>query len=418
MVTTPKYFPIQTETACQLKWTWSSLYLYEGTTNSCHRVEKTKLTAESFDSFHNTDKKLADRTAMLAGAWPTGGCDYCEKIESAGGSSDRNLHLAIPNLSPPELDSDPVAIAVTPRIVEVYFDNTCNLSCVYCHDGFSSKIKYENTKFGRFEQHGLVIDNTHTRHPEQEQLTEKLWTWLDANYATIRRFHLLGGEPFYQQQFDTCLDFLYNHTNKDLEFNIVSNLMVDTGKLKSYIARIKELVAARKIKRFEITASIDCWGAEQEYVRYGLNLDQWRKNFEYLVSERWITLNINQVVSALTIPSMPELIEYVNQQRVDREIGHQLITVNEPTYMNPDIFCSEFFEDNLQQVLDAMPTATWQQQEAHKYMTGVKLQIASTVENPTELKKLRAYLDELDRRRSTNWRTTFPWLTGALDNVV
>ena len=80
---------------------------------------------------------------------------------------------------------------------------------------------------------------------------------MEHNYDTVRRFHVLGGEPFYQRQFDTCLDFLYNHTNKDLEFNIVSNLMIDTKKLQAQIERIKQLVRDRKIKRFEITASID-----------------------------------------------------------------------------------------------------------------------------------------------------------------
>ena len=87
-----KYFPIQTETACQLKWTWSSLYLYDGTTNSCHRVDRSPLSVDSFGLFHNTAKKLQDRQTMLAGNWPKGGCDYCEKIERAGGSSDRKLH--------------------------------------------------------------------------------------------------------------------------------------------------------------------------------------------------------------------------------------------------------------------------------------------------------------------------------------
>lgn len=412
-----KYFPIQTDTACQLKWTWSSIYLYSGTTNSCHRVEKTQLTADTFDQFHNTPKKIADRNLMLEGQWPQGGCEYCKKIEDAGGSSDRMMHLAIPDLVPPELDVDPGAVSVTPRIVEVYFDNTCNLSCVYCHDGFSSRIQYENQKFGKFESDDLVIENRYQRHPEFEQLTDRFWNWLDTNYNTVRRFHLLGGEPFYQRQFDTCLDFLYNHSNKDLEFNIVSNLMINHDKFVDYIKRIKDIVAARKIKRFEITASIDCWGPEQEYVRYGLDFEQWKRNFEYLVNERWITLNINQVVSALTVPSMPELIKYVNTQRTHREIGHHLISANEPTYMNPDIFGPDMFSEHFDRILELMPEHTWQQQEAKKYMNGVRLQIASAKKNSIEIKKLLTYLNELDRRRNTNWRETFPWLIGELDVV-
>jgi len=389
--------------------------LYEGTTNSCHRVAKSPLTVDTFDHFHNTAKKLQDRQTMLAGKWPTGGCDYCEKIERAGGSSDRLLHLAIPDLTPPELDTDTEAILVTPRIVEVYFDNTCNLKCIYCHDGFSSRIKHENDQHGRFESDGVVIDNQYQSHPDKALLTEQLWSWLDANYSSIRRFHVLGGEPFYQAQFDTCLDFLYNHSNKDLEFNVVSNLMIDNKRLQDHVERIKHLVAERKIKRFEVTASIDCWGPEQEYIRSGLDLEKWKKNFEYLVNQRWITLNINQVVTALSVPTMPELIDYVNTFRPHREIGHHLITANTPTYMNPDIFDADLLDPHFVRVLASMPADTWQQQEARKYMQGVRQQISAAKKNPTEINKLRTYLDELDRRRNTNWRETFPWLTGALD---
>jgi hypothetical protein len=51
----------------------------------------------------------------------------------------------------------------------------------------------------------------------------------------VRRLHILGGEPFYQKQFDVCLDFLSAHKNIDLEFNIISNLMVEPEKFKQYI---------------------------------------------------------------------------------------------------------------------------------------------------------------------------------------
>ena len=413
-----KYFPINTTTACQLKWTWSSIYLYTGMTNSCHRVENTHLTTDTFKDFHNTPKKIADRKLMLDGQWPQGGCEYCKKIEDAGGSSDRLLHLNIPNLTPPELDVDASATSVTPRIVEVYLDNVCNMSCVYCQDKYSSKIQQENNRFGRFEKNGLVIDNFSSRDPNQTQLTDEFWTWMDTHYVDIRRLHILGGEPFYQRQFDICMDFLYTHKNKELEFNIVSNLMIAPEKFKNYIMRIKQLIIDRKIKRFDLTASIDCWGAEQEYVRYGLNLDQWKENFEFLVNEKWITLNINQVITSLTIPSIPDLLTYINQCRATRDIGHYLISVNNPTHMNPDIFGPGYFDQHFVRILEVMPENTWQQKEIKKYMEGVQMQIANSKKNPAELIKLRTYLDELDRRRNQNWRTTFPWLVEELDHVV
>jgi len=146
-----KYFPIKTETACQLKWNWSTIRLYTGVTSSCQRASYSNITVDNFDSFHNTREKIDARKLMLNGQWPSGGCGYCQQIEAAGGVSDRMFHTSIPNMYPLELDNNSLAVEVTPTILEVYFDNVCNMSCIYCWDGFSSKIQQENIKFGRFE---------------------------------------------------------------------------------------------------------------------------------------------------------------------------------------------------------------------------------------------------------------------------
>ena len=84
-------FPISTATACQSKWTWSTIYLNQLATASCHRVQPLAIDPENFDDFHNIPKKIADRELMLEGKWPQGGCEYCGDIERAGGWSDR-LH--------------------------------------------------------------------------------------------------------------------------------------------------------------------------------------------------------------------------------------------------------------------------------------------------------------------------------------
>ena len=92
---------------------------------------------------------------MLLGQWPQGGCTYCKNIETSGGFSDRMLHNTIPDLYPAELDADINSTVVSPTILEVFFDHTCNLSCVYCGPEISSKIADEYRKFGAFDQHGV-----------------------------------------------------------------------------------------------------------------------------------------------------------------------------------------------------------------------------------------------------------------------
>jgi organic radical activating enzyme len=416
---TDKYFPIKTETACKLKWNWNTIRLYTGVTSSCHRVIGDTITADTFDDFHNTPKKLQDRKLMLSGQWPTGGCEYCKNIEDAGGSSDRLFHLKIPGQIPPELEVDPTAVEITPTIVEVYFDNVCNMSCLYCWDGFSSQIQQENRQFGRFEKQNVVIDNRAIKVENFDQLTQSFWKWMEKNYNTLGRFHVLGGEPFYQKQFETCLEFLSTHSNEQLEFNVVSNIMIPHQRFVEQINKIHALVETKKIKRFDLTVSIDCFGPEQEYVRFGLNLNQWRQNFEYLVKQTWITLNINQTLSGLTIKTVPDLLEYINPLRQNREIGHYFSTVVKThNFLHPEIFGPGFWKQDFDKILNNMPEHTWQQSEAKKYMQGIQRQIDSSPRNQEKINQLAIFLDEIDRRRGLDWKVTFPWLVKELTNVV
>jgi hypothetical protein len=55
-----KKFPIYTETACQLKWSWSTVYLTTENTASCHRTNHHRFDTDTFD-FHNTPSKLKHR---------------------------------------------------------------------------------------------------------------------------------------------------------------------------------------------------------------------------------------------------------------------------------------------------------------------------------------------------------------------
>jgi len=412
------YFPIRTETSCQLKWTWSTLHLYTGETNSCHRVNESKIDPDHFDRFHNTDKKISDRKIMLQGQWPQGGCEYCANIERAGGKSDRQFQIEIPNLAPPELTSDPTAVEVTPRIVEVYLDNICNMSCIYCEDKFSSRIQQENLRYGNFKHKTLEIKNQSSKTADFDILSEKFWIWMEKNYCFLRRLHVLGGEPFFQRQFEKCMTFLDEHNNPDLEFNVVSNLKIPRQKLESFLERIKSLLKQKKIKRFDLTCSIDCWGSEQEYIRYGIDMQEWKSNFEYLVSQRWITLNINQTITGLGIKSMIDLVKFINQHRKSREIGHYFMSCNNKPHLYPGIFGAGFFDREINLVLDEMPDDTWQQKHAKSLMEGLKTEFNTHQRNTEQIENLFHFLNEIDRRRGLNWRTTFPWLIEEFKHVV
>jgi len=403
-----KYFPIKTATACQLKWAWSTIHLNNGTTRSCHRTAESELTEENFSNFHNTPIKLADRKDMLEGKWPEENCSYCKKIEAVGGFSDRMRHSTIANLTPIELETDPTTTIISPSIVEVYFNNACNLGCLYCDASLSSTIETENKEFGNFERQGVKLVQL-TNH--FKDLVPLFWQWFPEGFPKIKRLHVLGGEPFYQKEFDRLLDEIESNPNSDCELNIVTNLMISKKRIEEFINRFKKLLATRKLKRIDITCSIDCWGIEQEYVRWGIDLNQWEENFKLLVENKWLYLNINQTISALTIKTMPELLTKLNTWRENRQIGHWFGGITPgPSYLKGEIFGKNEFADSTKEILKLMPAVTEEDKSAYQYMDGIFKQVLTTEQNLEEITKLLVYLNEKDRRRNTDWRQTFPWL--------
>lgn len=410
MTTNKKFFPIKTDTACQLKWAWSTVSLVNGQTQSCHRTDPHLFDINTFN-FHNTTEKIKQRELMLDGKWPYQGCEYCKNIEDTGiGQSDRQFFLNVPDITPKELEFDNKITTVTPTILEVYLDNTCNLKCIYCIPELSSRIDYELKKYGRFEKNGLILESKFKRSEQFDYIEENFWKWMINNSSTLTRLHLLGGEPFYQKQFDKFIEFFNNNPCPLLEFNIVTNLMLPFEQLIRYILVFYELLKIRHLKRLDITVSIDCWGEEQEYVRYGLDLAKWEKNFNYLISQKWIKLNINSTISALTIKTMSELILKLNDWNKERKIEHYFSTTIYPSYMHPSILGPNEFKNEFNEILNLMETATWRGTHAKQYMEGIAATIKNSHSNPQEILKLITFLDENDRRRGTNWKILFPWL--------
>jgi len=395
-----KVFPINTSTACQLKWNWSTIFLTTEETASCHRTDHHKFDTDKFD-FHNTPSKLDDRERMLQGQWPQQGCNYCQDIEQAGGQSDRITNLDFPGIhAPPELDHDPQAVQVTPRILEVYFDNTCNLKCLYCGPHFSSLWDAENVRFGL---------KPFAKSSNIEQNKQKIFDWLRQHGHNLTVFNVLGGEPLYQRELEQCLDIFDQHPAPELKLQIFTNLNCRLSHLQKIVQRVQQLIDQDKLREFEITASLDCWGAPQEYVRYPLDLENWEKNFEYLLGQDWINLIVSSTVTPLTVKTLPNLLEKIQIWNQTRRVWHYQNSVNSPSYMFIDIFGDIFVED-FKKALSFKPDSTLEERASRQYLEGIATQSASRVPNIPEITRLFNFLNQMDQRRNTNWKQTFPWL--------
>ena len=406
-------FPVKTATGCRLKWGYSTIYLSRAKTASCHRVDQLPLTLENFMDFHNLPRKIADREMMLEGKWPGGGCEYCKKIEDADGFSDRQFHLhdKFDHMTVKELLVDPTATRVTPRTLEVYFNNTCNLKCVYCGPWFSSKIAAELKKHGSFgdEAYSKQYD-AWQMNPEYQQMVELLFEWMAINHKDLTTFQILGGEPFLQKEFDRTLDFFEENPSPNLDFVIVSNLAVDDKRMDHIISRFEQLIGKRKLKGLQVTGSLDCWGPQAEYIRSDLDLAQWERNFLKLHNKKWIRMQVNHAINVLSVRYMPELLAKMQEWNKIKPVFNNFMTVQWPTYLNPGIFGGELFEKDFEIIDSLMLDDKPLTQTTKQYMQGIRAQLAITKPDVKQIKSLKSFLDTIDKRRNKDYTALFPWL--------
>ena len=289
---------------------------------------------------------------------------------------------------------------------------------MYCAPFLSSRINTEYKKHGRFEKNGVVLEPI-TIDPSYTAMLEKFWGWMNRHSSGLVRFTIAGGEGFYQPEIETCLEYFESSRHPNLEFCIITNLMLAPAKLEKFIQRFKKLVANRRLKRVDLTCSIDCLGAEQEYTRYGMNVDKWIENFERLLQEPWLTLHINSAISVLTIKTIPGLIEKIKVWKSQRKIGYFFSVVAPgPSYLVPNILGNKVFEEDFNHILEIMPRTTYEDVLAFECMQGIAHSYLQSTPDQVELLKLKTFLDETDRRRGTSWTETFPWLVKELEYVV
>lgn len=399
-----RIFPIKNHSACVWKWGWNTFRLYTGSSSSCHRIKNVFVPLDKFDNFHNTPAVINDRSLMIRDEWPQGrGCEYCRDIEYAGGTSDRLFHNEQPDLTPVDFDPREPLAPVTPRVLEIYLNNTCDLACLYCVPIFSSKINDELRRYGSMPTIDIQpIDRVN----DHAQYLERMISWLDRNSQKLQRLNIQGGEPFLQKEFSIFMDWLEQSNNPDLELSFNTNLNEPPGIIDRYVDRLRNLLIQRRVRRVDFTCSIDCWGPQQEFVRYGLNLERWQRNFEMLLTHPYLFVHVGHTITALTIDTASQLQQRINDYRAQ---GHRIFQTfghvdgpNQQLY-DPIYFGGEFFRDDLARWAELIPESI----EKQRFL-GIQSRILSSVPNRSRLHALYVTLENIDRRRKTNWKQLFP----------
>lgn len=307
---------------CLAKWTQVTMHLGNGLTHSCHHPVAHKIPIEELEknpsALHNTSYKKEQRKAMLNGERPNE-CDYCWKIEDNTSEFSDRVYKSMDSYSI-ENYNDIVNYSgeenVYPRYLEVSFNRTCNFKCAYCGPDFSSKWAEEIVEHGFYKlPHGYGYnwsENAHIPHKDDNPYIDAFWKWWPEAKKHLQVLRITGGEPLLSKNTFELLESLKEHKEPNLELSINTNGNPPKKLWDRFINLIKYLTENKCIKRFTLFTSAEAYGKQCEYIRYGMDFDQFQQNIEEFLDKTSSTRVVfMSAFNILSLPTFTQFLEYV-----------------------------------------------------------------------------------------------------------
>jgi organic radical activating enzyme len=175
------------------------------------------------------------------------------------------------------------------KTVHIQYDNTCNLSCVYCGPEFSSKWA------------GLLNEKTLFRQPVD---------FSDQVLASLHMITLAGGEP-------SLVKSNINLLTRLLKLNPACQVIVNTNLFNIESNPVFDLLF--QFENSTIIASFEDVGDRYEYIRNGSSWKQFSQNFT-TASKRVKTLQASMILFPLSIGGIHNAINFALEYITPNEI--------------------------------------------------------------------------------------------------
>jgi hypothetical protein len=263
---------------------------------------------------------------------------------------------------------------------------------------------------------------------EKNPYVDAWWQWWPELRKTLTILRITGGEPLMHTSTWKLLDSLEKDPMPKLELNINSNLGVKSRLVDKMIESINSLTASNSIKRFKLYTSIDTWGPRAEYIRTGLDLTLWERNFDTYLKETGQPISFMITFNILSVTTFKELLVKILEWRTkynpyNKTDQPQMVRFDTPYLKEPlqydmnilpkDEFMPfmheslKFMEDNV----DANDVNKFSQVEFEKFRRVVDYMATTEYTQDRVIEGRRDFynwFNELDTRRGTDFVTTFP----------
>jgi len=266
-----------------------------------------------------------------------------------------------------------------PRVLDLRWNNTCNLACVYCGPDLSSKWA------GELNNHYHVIEDAALAESKQ---------YIFSNLKKITHVYLAGGEPLLIKENLELLSLLY-------EQNPMVDIRVNTNLFQIDNAIFKKLILFKNVKW---TVSVDAVGHEFEYIRYPGKWEKFYSNLMYLKSQNF-DINFNMVWCALNAESIFDCVQKL-QNSGFHENAFIIQCLEDPLALNiKNLPRTEL--NRLKSIITQEMTKTDSKYWLHKSLDSMYNYIDDPLFN-ADIKLTFDFLNVLDQRRKLNSRVVFP----------
>jgi organic radical activating enzyme len=317
---------------CAAKWFTSTIWLGNGRTSSCHHPPAHTITHQDIKNnpsgLHNTAQKKRVRKQMIMEERPSE-CGYCWRVEDADPTaiSDRYIksgcipwhdiyrNVVMWDKWPDDtltITKDSYEKDYNPRILEISFDNLCNLSCSYCNSEFSSTWANDIKKNGGYkglktEQRGTwenAVEFDYDPKRNDNPYVNAFFEWYHNGLAEdLQELRVTGGEPLRSPSFWKFVDTI---KNPSYLFGVNTNMIHDETRQQKLV----EL--SNRFEKFELYTSAESYGKSSEFIRSGFVWDQWCENLEnFLDHGNKDRITIMMTINALSIFNMVEFLDYI-----------------------------------------------------------------------------------------------------------
>ena len=227
--------------------------------------------------------------------------------------------------------TDETGMTTMPTVSFDYrFNNLCNFKCRMCGDMLSSSWEAESRKHNRWSKESQPWMAS----PLREQIikfqdTQVVQEFVDAiETKTIKEIYWCGGEPL-------MWDMHWKAMQRIIDLGFAKEVYVryNTNLSRTSLKGIKLFDLLPQFQDWQICSSLDGTGEVGEYIRDGLNYEQWLDNFKegMAVAKTSREMRLDYTIT------MPGLLELKNMFDLSRELNTEILTKVMFTFSDDEI---------------------------------------------------------------------------------